>query len=264
MGADRNSGQRSPAHTADDPRKLLNFDYGSAARQLVQLHQAPWYIRFLRLLLAVVHEKYWLAILNKEKLVEFRSNRPPILLEAGDSLLFALAIRHKKRGKDALILARVSRVELLQIDEAREAHFAEAEDCNLACLAANWGVACVRCIVLDKDSILLAGEITNLSIGCEGIIHQFALADLGKTVSALPGGKVVYRALLRPSSLHHFETRVRVRSLEDRRRSTRIDALKGILAKSCRVKEEEAACTFIHDCRRDEGQVKDADQDISG
>jgi len=118
--------------------------------------------------------------------------------------------------------------------------------------------------VLDKDSILLAGEITNLSIGCEGIIHQFALADLGKTVSALPGGKVVYRALLRPSSLHHFETRVRVRSLEDRWRSTRLDALMGILAKSGRVKEEEAACTFIHDCRRDEGQVKDTDQDISG
>jgi hypothetical protein len=85
------------------------------------------------------------------------------------------------------------------------------------------------------------------------------VSDLGKTVSALPGGKVVYRALLRPSSLHHFETRVRVRSLEDRWRSTRLDALKGILAKSGRVKEEEAACTFIHDCSRDEGQVKDTD-----
>jgi hypothetical protein len=121
-------------------------------------------------------------------------------------------MRHRKRGKDALILAQFLHVELLQIDEARAAHFAEAEDCNLAGLAANWGVACVRCIVLDKDSIRLASEITNLSIGCEGIVHQFALAtgtpqfchvsDLGKTVSvALPGGKIVYRALLRPSSL---------------------------------------------------------------
>ena len=31
-GADRNSGQRSPAHTADDARKLLNFDDSAAAR----------------------------------------------------------------------------------------------------------------------------------------------------------------------------------------------------------------------------------------
>jgi len=179
--------------------------------------------------LVVVHEKYWLAILNKDKLIEFRSSKQPILLEAGDSLLFALAMRHRKGGKDALILARVLRVDLLQIDEALEAHGAEAEACNLAGLAANWGVACVRCIVLDKDSIRIAGEIANLSIGCEGIVHQFALAtgtpqfchvsDLGKTVSvALPGGnKIVYRTLLRPLSSHPCETRARVRSSVGRR-----------------------------------------------
>jgi hypothetical protein len=126
--AAQNSGQTdrtSPAQTADNPRKLLNFDDGAVALQLVQLHQTPGYIRFLCMRLTVVHEKYWLAILNKDKLVEFRSSRSPILLEAGDSLLFALAMRHRKRGMDALILARVLRVELLQIDEAREAHFAE-------------------------------------------------------------------------------------------------------------------------------------------
>ncbi len=33
--------------------------------------------------------------------------------------------------------------------------------------------------------------------------------------------------------------------MEDRRSSTRLDAPKGILAKSGHVKEEEAACTFI-------------------
>ena len=43
-GADQNLGQRSHAHTADNPRKLLNFDNGTAACQLVQLHQAPRYI----------------------------------------------------------------------------------------------------------------------------------------------------------------------------------------------------------------------------
>jgi hypothetical protein len=109
-------------------------------------------------------------------------------------------------------------------------------------------------------------EIANLSIGCEGIVHQFALATgtpqfchvshLGKTVSALPGGKVVYSALLRPSSLHHFETRVRVRSLEDMRRETRLDALKGILAKSGRVKEEEAARTFITTAAETKGESR--------
>jgi hypothetical protein len=97
---------------SDTPRKLLYFDDGAAARQLVEFRQpeTPGYIRFLRMrlavVLAVVHEKYWLAILNKDKLIEFRSSRPPILLEAGDSLLFALAMRHRKIGKDALILAQ--------------------------------------------------------------------------------------------------------------------------------------------------------------
>ncbi len=66
----------------------------------------------------------------------------------------------------------------------------------------------------------------------------------------------MYRALLRPSSLHHFETRVRVRSLEDRRRSTRLDALKGILAKSGRVKEEEAARTFITTAAETKGKSR--------
>ena len=65
--------------------------------------------------LAVVHEKYWLAIQGEDKLIEFRSSNQTIVLDAGDSLLFALAMRHRRRGKDDLILARVLRVEVLDV-----------------------------------------------------------------------------------------------------------------------------------------------------
>ena len=143
--------------------------------------------------LVVVHEKYWLAILHKDKLVEFRSSKQPISLEAGQCILFAVAMRHRRNGKDALVFARVWKVELLDVDHARENFPRESDDCNLAGLAAKWGVTTVRCIVLFKDSIRIADEIANLSKGCEGIVHQFALktgvphfchvSDLGKTVS---------------------------------------------------------------------------------
>lgn len=80
---DRNLEVPSPAVTSENPRKVLNFEEGAAARALVEIHQSPGYIRFPRMRLVVVHEKYWLAILNKDKLIEFRSSNHPILLQAG-------------------------------------------------------------------------------------------------------------------------------------------------------------------------------------
>jgi hypothetical protein len=70
----------------------------------------------------------------------------------------------------------------------------------------------VRCIVLDKDSIRIADEIANVSKGCEGIVHLFALktgvphfchvSDVGKTVSfTLQDGKIVHPIFRRPLSL---------------------------------------------------------------
>jgi len=158
--------------------------------------------------LVVVLEKFWLAILRKDKLIEFRSSNHAILLNACQCLLFALPMRHRRNGKGALICARVLSAELLDVDQACAAFPREAEDCNLTDLAARWGVTFVRCIALDKDSIRIADEITNLSMGCQGIVHQFALKtgvphfcharDLGKTVSfTLPDGKVVYRSFRR-------------------------------------------------------------------
>ena len=78
--------------------------------------------------LIVVFERFWLAILHKEKLIEFRSSNHPILLEAGQCLLFALAMLHRRKGKDALVAARVLKVELLDVEKAREAYPREAEE----------------------------------------------------------------------------------------------------------------------------------------
>ena len=63
------------------------------------------YIQLPHLRLLVVHEKYWLAILHKDKLVEFRSSRHPTSIKAGHSLLFAVVMRHRRRGSDSLIHA---------------------------------------------------------------------------------------------------------------------------------------------------------------
>jgi hypothetical protein len=98
--------------------------------------------------LLVVHEKYWLAILHKDELVEFYSSKQPMLLEAGQCLLFALAMRHRRNGQDSLVLARVLEVGLLDVDRVRETFPRESDDCNLADLAVKWGVTSVRCIVL--------------------------------------------------------------------------------------------------------------------
>ena len=55
--------------------------------------------------------------------------------------------------------------------QGRRTYPHESDDCNLADLAAKWGVTTVRCIVLVKDSIRIADEIANVSKGCEGIVH---------------------------------------------------------------------------------------------
>ena len=205
------SERSSPAQAAGDPRKALDFSR---------------YIQLPHMRLVVVFERFWLSILHKEKLVEFRSSNHPILLEAGQCLLFALAMLHRRNGKDALVAAKVLKVELLNVDQAQEVYPREAEACNLAGLAVEWGVTSVRCIVLDKDSIRIADEIANLSAGCQGIVHQFALktgvphfchvSDLGKTVSfTLPSGKIVLTILRRPVSSPDHGCDMRERSADE-------------------------------------------------
>ena len=56
---------------------------GAAAGSLLSLSRDTRYIDLARMRLAVLHKKYWLAIRNKEKLVDFRSGSCPIDLEAG-------------------------------------------------------------------------------------------------------------------------------------------------------------------------------------
>ena len=133
------------------------------------------YIQLPQMRLVVVHEKFGLAILHKDKLIIFRSSKQYTQLEAGQCLLLALAMLHRRNSKDALVLAQEKKVELLDVDQAREAYPRETYDCNLPDLAGKWGVTSVRCIELDKDSIQIAGEIVNLSTGCQRIVYQFAL-----------------------------------------------------------------------------------------
>ena len=71
--------------------------------------------------LLVVFAKYWLAVLRKEKVIEFRSSNHPVLLKAGQCLLFALSMSHRRKGKDTLVSARVSDVQLLDVGQARAA-----------------------------------------------------------------------------------------------------------------------------------------------
>ena len=75
----------------------------------------------------MVFEKFWLAILHKNKLVEFRSSKHPTLPETGQYLVFALAMRHRRNGNESLVIARVLRVELLHVDTASKRYPSEAE-----------------------------------------------------------------------------------------------------------------------------------------
>lgn len=176
---------------------------GAAAGSLLAMSQDTRYTALPRMRLAVLHKKYWLAVRNKEKLVDFRSGSCPIDLEAGDIILFALGVRHRRMGNDALVFVRVSKKpELLDVDRARRTYPREADGCRLDALAATWRTSAVRCIPLDEDSIRIGYEYVNLSRGCLGFVHQIANAtgephfchanDLGKTFSfTLPGGKIV-------------------------------------------------------------------------
>ena len=206
----------SPQQESVDPL-AKRLDFGVEPSALTREQHGTRYISLPNMRLAVVFEKFWLAILHKNKLVEFRSSKHPTLLESGQCLLFALAMRHRRNGKESLVIARVSRVELLLVDTARKRYPREAEHCRLPALAAKWGVTFVRCIVLDSHSIRIADEIVNLSRGCLGIIHQFALktgephfchvSDLGKTVSfTRSDSKIVYPIFRRPLSLHAYDS----------------------------------------------------------
>ena len=179
------------------------------------MQQGPLYIQLPHMRLAVVREKYWRAILHKDILIEFCSSKHPTRLDAGNCLLFALAIRHRRTGKDDLIFARVLRVEVLEVREACKVYAREAEDCKQADLAAKWAVTRVRCFMLDKASIRIAGEIANRALP-----HFCHVRDLGKSVSVilpasiiLPAGKIVHCTLRRPMPSHHYDSRVR--SAED-------------------------------------------------
>ena len=110
-------------------------------------------------------------------------------------------------------------MELLHVYKASKRYPSEAEDCRLPALAAKWarGVTFVRCIVLDSHSIRIADEIVNLSRGCLGIIHQFALktgephfchiSDSGKQVSfTLSDSKIVYPIFHLPLSLQAYDS----------------------------------------------------------
>ena len=161
----------SPQQESVDPL-AKRLDFGVEQSALTREQHGTRYISLPNMRLAVVFEKFWLAILHIEnKLVEFRSSKHPTLLESGQCLLFALAMRHRRNGKELLVIARVSRVELLLVDTARKRYPREAEHCRLPALAAKWGVTFVRCIVLDSHSIRIADEIVNLSRGCLGVIH---------------------------------------------------------------------------------------------
>ena len=80
-------------------------------------------------------------------------------------------------GNDRLIHARVSRVDVLDVGKACMVYARESADCRLVELSARWAVTRVRCFALEKSSIRIAGEIANLSRGCESIVHQFALSS---------------------------------------------------------------------------------------
>ncbi len=153
--------QTSPAQAASDPCKALNFADVAGEHQEVPVSLSgpmidiPCQARKARLAhltqgrrahgtcssptcasLWGSHGKYWLAILHKDKWVEFHSSKQPMLLEAGQCLLFALAMRRRRNGQGSLVLARVREVGLLDVDRAREAFPRESDDCNLADLAA--------------------------------------------------------------------------------------------------------------------------------
>jgi hypothetical protein len=102
-----------------DNRCSLSGEEG-AAGPLDARQQGTRYIQLPHMRLVVVHEKYWRAILHKDKLIEFRSSKQPVLLEAGQCLLFARAMCHRRNRRDTLLFALVLKMELLDVGHARE------------------------------------------------------------------------------------------------------------------------------------------------
>lgn len=107
-GADAPSS--TPEQAGNDPRQKIDFSdhpEGAAAGSLLSLSRDTRYIDLARMRLAVLHKKYWLAIRNSEKLVDFRLGSCPIYLEAGDPILFALGVRHRRNEPTQLPAQRL-------------------------------------------------------------------------------------------------------------------------------------------------------------
>jgi hypothetical protein len=128
-------------------------------------------------------------------------------------LLFTLGAGHRRKGHNELVMARVLKIETLDVEITLKMYPFAAEQADLTGLAAKWEVTEVHCIILDKHSIRLAREIVNLSKGCLGMVRQFTLKpgvphfcnkdDLEKIIWVpLPRGKIVVRQLCVPFSLN--------------------------------------------------------------
>ena len=79
---------RPIALPSTSPLPIIKFsssgEVSEAAGQLDELQQQDErYIELSHMRLLVVFAKYWLAIMRKEKVTEFRSSNNPVLLSAG-------------------------------------------------------------------------------------------------------------------------------------------------------------------------------------
>ena len=76
----------APPSTSLQPiiKKKSSGEGSEAASQLDEVQQqGERYIELSHMRLLVVFAKYWLAIMRKEKVTEFRSSNNPVLLSAG-------------------------------------------------------------------------------------------------------------------------------------------------------------------------------------
>ena len=151
----------------------------------------------------MIHTHFWEAIEARLKLVEFRSPRQVIPFFPGMHLLFSLIASERRKGRNELLAAHVLEIVTLSRAEAYARFPREAEACNLTWLCNKWGCTTVQCLVLDANSIAVAGYIVHLSVGNQGILRQINDTDgtarfchrdqLGTTeMVRLSTGKAVY------------------------------------------------------------------------
>ena len=147
----------------------------------------------------VVHLQYWFAILMREKKVEFRVRTA---LEPGMSLLISMDASQRRLGRTELLLAKVSEVCTLRIEEAYSRFPVESKACNLRGL---WGGrSSVDCI--GVRNVRVTTEFVLLGPGNLGCLNQFSAqncrpqfchrSDLGKTVAVTHNGQTVQRRML--------------------------------------------------------------------